>query len=411
MHSLLLGLSFVLAGAATGDSRLDDKAVPPELLQGLKADKPEDRVKAIKELSKLGVEAVAPLVGALRDEEADVSQAAAYGLRLLKGSPADLVAALGPHLKDENPQVRKGVAGALGRCGGEALPALTNAFKDEDADVRKQVTLSLDTVARKDKGAWSAILAILNSGLKDPDPKVRLTVVQTLARCGPGAVPLLLAALEDEDVKVRANAPAALGALKPEARAVLPALARRFKAEKEVPVKQSLLQTLGKLGPEAVAPLTDALRDDDPGVQLAALKALGPLGPEARPALAAMKELAVQASNPSVRSLAVKAVARVGPEGQAAVLDLLRVADTETRLACLQILGSQSDKVPKQAVPALVAALTDKEKKVRALAAFVLGKIGPDARDALPALAEANKDRDTDLAPIIDKAVKQIEGK
>ncbi len=45
-----------------------------------------------------------------------------------------------------------------------------------------------------------------------------------------------------------------------------------------------------------------------------------------------------------------------------------------------------------EAVPALMAALKDKDKKVRRNAAFALGEIGPAAKEAVPALEAAVRD-------------------
>jgi HEAT repeat protein len=48
---------------------------------------------------------------------------------------------------------------------------------------------------------------------------------------------------------------------------------------------------------------------------------------------------------------------------------------------------------------------------VRAEAAYALGAIGPDARAALPALRELQKDGDEDVREAAAAAVKQIETK
>jgi HEAT repeat protein len=92
-----------------------ESKVPDELLKGLQSKDAGERVKAVKGLSKLGLDAVPHLITALRDEEAQVSQSAAYALRILKAEPAALVKALSPHAKDKSAAVRAGVAGAMNR--------------------------------------------------------------------------------------------------------------------------------------------------------------------------------------------------------------------------------------------------------------------------------------------------------
>src|SRR4051794_20030606 len=90
-------LSVFLLVLLVGDRRAEDKPVPDELLKKIKDEDPDVRIKAIMGLSKLGTEAVPVLVEALKDTEAKVSNAGAYGLFLLKLDPADRLAALRPY--------------------------------------------------------------------------------------------------------------------------------------------------------------------------------------------------------------------------------------------------------------------------------------------------------------------------
>ena len=89
--------------------------------------------------------------------------------------------------------------------------------------------------------------------------------------------------------------------------------------------------------------------------------------------------------------------------------------DSDIRMACLQVLGNQllmkKKKPPVSAVPDLAAALTDKDEKVRGLAAYLLGEMGPTAKDALPALTKVRKDADPRVSEVMEKAIEKIEGK
>jgi len=60
----------------------------------------------------------------------------------------------------------------------------------------------------------------------------------------------------------------------------------------------------------------------------------------------------------------------------------------------------------KDAVPALVAALKDRDPSVRAAAAYALGQIGPDARSALKDLEALT--RQGAVRDVASKAIKQI---
>ncbi len=387
----------------------ESKPVPPELLAALKAKEPAARVKAIKALSRLGPEVVPPLVEALKDEEPDVSQSAAYALRLFKADAKVALAALAPHLTDKHAAVRKGVASALPRCGADAAPLLVARLADAEADVRRQAALSLQIVASRAPAAGKEALPGLEKALGDSSPAVRLAIVQALGRCGPGAVRPLLKGADDEDAKVRAYALAALLPIKPEAKTVLPVLSRLAKSDPEVSVRQSALRTLGSLGAPAVKAIGDALADPEPAVQLAALKSLAQVGLAGKSALLKVKGLAAKADNEKLRSGAVFVLSKFGPEGETAIVELLAVDNSTTRLACLQHLGRKG-KVPRSAVPDLVKALADREADVRVLAAHVLGQMGADAKAAVPALTKARKDADANVVRVAEEALGKIAG-
>jgi HEAT repeat protein len=404
-------LSVLLAAISSSAARADEKTVPPELLEGLKNADPSVRIKAIMGLSKLGVEAVPPLIEGLKDKELDVQQAAAYGLRLLRVEPKPFVAALRPYAKDENPTVRRGVMGALAKCGPDALPLLLPAVQDAEPKVEQQALQSLQNVLQKTPTVANEVLPALTRALQHETPEVRVAAVQVLGRCGPDAVRPLLGALEDKEVKVRAYAAASLILVKPEPNTVLPTLVKRLKAEPDAIVRQSLLRTLGTLGPDAVVPLTEALQDKEAVVQMAALNALGQIGPKAKEALPALKELASKAEDPRIRSAAGPIIAKLGPDALPVLVELLKVDDSATRKGCLKALGQQKDPPPKSAVPNLSLALTDKDPEVRALAAHLLGQIGPDAKEAVPALTKAAQESEGQVRDVIKKALQKIQEK
>jgi HEAT repeat protein len=384
--------------------------VPAELLQGLKDREPQARVKAIMGLSKLGVEAVPPLVGALKDEEVEVRQAAAYGLRLVRAMPAALAAVLGPFARDPDVRVRQGVAGALGRCGKDGVPLLLPSLEDAEDGVRRQAVFSILDVLKKTPEAAGDVLPAVRKRLKDKAAPVRLITVQALPRCGKAAVPALVEALQDEEAQVRAHALDGIARLKPEAKDVLPDVVRRLKEDPAASVRQSALRTLGTLGPDALPPILAALQDRDPTVQNAALKALPQVGPESRRAVGAVKELAATASTPAIRAAAVGALAKIGPEGPALFEELLALPDSATRLECLKNLA-RAGNATRAAVPALAAALADRDAEVRVLAAHVLGQIGPAARDAVEALNKAARDSDETVRASAEKALQRVQGK
>ncbi len=62
----------------------------------------------------------------------------------------------------------------------------------------------------------------------------------------------------------------------------------------------------------------------------------------------------------------------------------------------------------KEAVPALITALKDENKYVRRVAAEALGRIGRAAKQAVAALTKASEDEDKDVREAAEEALKQI---
>lgn len=124
------------------------------------------------------------------------------------------VAALIENLKDEDEQVRRDAATALGDIGPaakDAVPALIVALKkDADEDVRRNVATALGEIGPMAKGAVPALIIALK---KDVDEEVRRNTAIALGEIGPAAkdaVPALTQALKDEDEDLRDAAQTAL---------------------------------------------------------------------------------------------------------------------------------------------------------------------------------------------------------
>ena len=192
---------------------------------------------------------------------------------------------------------------------------------------------------------------------------------------------------------------------------MLPALQKRVKEDEEGIVRQSAARTLGKLGAAGVSPLIGALGDKDEAVQMASLRALGAIGVLAKEAIAPIEKVARDPAKPGLRTAAVLTIAKLGPDADATLNNLLKDGDSSTRMACLQCFG-KAMKTPKAALPNLLLVLDDKDAKVQAMCAYVIAQLGPEAKEAVPALKktmEANKENEL-VQSVIEKALKKIEG-
>ena len=104
----------------------------------------------------------------------------------------------------------------------------------------------------------------------------------------------------------------------------------------------------------------------------------------------------VTATSPKIRprdeftvdETAADALARIGPAAVPQVLAMLQHSDPQLRARAAKIL-SRIGPESKPAVPLLIALLNDGDEDVRKSAAHALGQIGPAAAEAVPALVRA----------------------
>jgi HEAT repeat protein len=187
--------------------------------------------------------------------------------------------------------------------------------------------------------------------------------------------------------------------LKEGGRAAVPVLADVLRTSDNAEARWKAADLLGRLGPAthespaALSSLTAALKDDNAHVRAVAATALasiGPAGPDAFPVLQEM--LSTPESLPALRALA-----RYGADAAPAIGKILALLqhkdDSEIRWNAARTLAKIGPPA-KEAVPNLIAALTDSDALVREHAAEALGDIGPQAKEAIPALEKVLKDPD-----------------
>lgn len=142
-----------------------------------------------------------------------------------------------------------------------------------------------------------------------------------------------------------------------------------------------------QVGPEAVAPLLGALRDESWRVRRLASERLATMEatPEIITALIAMLS---QRDDPGARNAAASVLAQLGAASVQSVVSLLRHADPDHRKFAADILGQQG---LSESVGPLVVALADGDANVRTAAAEALGKVGgSEARRALEHLLKSS---------------------
>ncbi|AQP43673.1 HEAT repeat domain-containing protein [Tessaracoccus flavus] len=188
-----------------------------DLVERLRSDpEPGVREAATWALAQQGPAALRA-VSSLADGDAQARHALAHVLGKLRTIEA--LPQLSLLLTDDVPEVAAKAAFSLGQVGGdEAVQLLIGALEDGRVAVRDEATSAL--------GRLPESLASLTAAASHPLPQVRAQVAEALGFLAhPEAVPVLIAALEDDDADVRFSALLALGSAEgPEARHALEAL-------------------------------------------------------------------------------------------------------------------------------------------------------------------------------------------
>ncbi|MFQ5796483.1 MAG: HEAT repeat domain-containing protein [Candidatus Bipolaricaulia bacterium] len=233
----------------------------------------------------------------------------------------------------------------------------------------------------------------------------------------------LIEALQDENFRVRFAAAKALGEMGLDAQDAIPALVEAL-GDEVVYVRYGVTVALGGIGSAAVPALANALQNEDKLVRFHAAAALVMIGPDARDAIPSLTE-ALRDESEGVRFTSAFVLGKIGPDAHDAVPGLIEVlrgdVDWRVRLRAawaLAEIGPDAmgpdtwDTVLQDAIPPLIEVLENMAAPaiMRQDAAFALGKIGPAAKDAIPALIEAVQDPDAEVRSAAVEALKKIRG-
>lgn len=243
------------------------------------------RVRATEMIGGVGAPAKAAiptLMKVLLDPDYAVRQASITALAQLAPESIPVLAAA---LKDPKVEIRLAAVESLSQAGPQgvpALPALIEAWKDTDKNVR----LRIGDLFQKLEGAAAPAAPALVQSLSEPDREIRLKACDVLGRCGgPGrvaGVPVLMQMLaKDPDRDIRTSSAWVLGQIGPEAKAASPTLIDAVK-DKERNVRLHALEALSKIGgdPKAIGPVAlGALADADPEVRIRAADVYGRTNP------------------------------------------------------------------------------------------------------------------------------------
>jgi uncharacterized protein (TIGR03067 family) len=216
----------------------------------------------------------------------------------------------------------------------------------------------------------------------------RLDAAQALERFGPAAkraVPALTEALKDWHELVRVHAARALGSIGPDAKEAVPGLIavlkdREVLLDKLRPSAAAALGSIGAAAEEVIPALLETLKERDPHLRLQAAAALGKIGPTAKDALPALTAAWQNEEKASIRLCLIEALVRSDSEGKSTGALLAKEDHLEVRSALALALGRQGPRASK-ALPALMKAFQDeKHSSVRLHLLEALVQIDPQGQ-------------------------------
>lgn len=381
---------------------------------------------------------VADLVKQLAASEEAEQRAAVIALADMGPGAAEAVDALSELLKDDDASVRAHSARALGEIGEAAKPAaeaLAVAMADEDEDVRLMAVSALSKI----KPGKDKVVALMLKAMADKDYDVVLRATHALSSVGPGVVEPMIEALGND--KTAYWAILVLHDLGEDAKPAVPALLKVFEGGN--PESQmAAVEALGDIGdPAAIPKLIEVLKDHPFDIEINAAFALSKFGPAAKDA-APYLDQGLESDDPVMQTVCAYSLAMIFPEDadrkKVAIDFLLKGLQSDEQKFRVAAAGAliklnpdpeimrepflkafeSADEASRTAIFDAVASVGEKfiprlqnglkEAAVRKYAARALGQIGPAAAVAVPDMVAAMEGESAEVREQILMAIGHI---
>jgi HEAT repeat protein len=319
---------------------------------------PRTVLAAVRTLLVLGRDAqptLPVLLAMLREDSPTIAEAVARELPAVAPKDGALVPALVRALAHPDSRVRIAAADALGGLGdADAVTPLTDLLKAGDPRV---VVAAAEALHRLAPEKADALLPVLIRCLRDDGSEVHAKALAVLESMDSGGVLALARALREGDRDTRRTAAATLGH------------SEFFLSEDPRFAGGRRSQLADSWG--AVPALKQALRDSDADVRILAASALAGWDPRTKGVASLLSE-GLHSPDVLVRERSLWGLFSLGPRGQALLPEVLRV-------------------------------LSDPEEAdLHLLSLRVLGRMGPEARAAVPALLHCLHDRPADRRVVLE---------
>ncbi len=337
--------------------------------------------KALRKLKPKSKHAIHVLIDACEDKDHQVGVAAGWALLAARPKDKSFVPRLGYLLGSDKEPARNFSQEVLRQIGPPAVPELIRMGKTyPEAKVRARC---LDVATYIVPTSKDLIPALIDRLMNDKSESVQVSAAYDLAHLGSkskAAVPALLEALQKHKAwRVRSGAAYALGK----------------NGQKFDPVDSALIK---------------ALKDKEPNVVVAAANALWRLKHPPKVFISSLQK-AFQTGSLQSRMNAIRAIAEMGPDAEAMVPQVVTILDEGSGLnriiaarALLAVGPNSGTSVAKM--------LNHKKAHVRWLSLLVLGRIGPEAVKAIPAIRKlAKQDAEKENRELAVKVLDRIQNR
>lgn len=232
------------------------------------------------------------------------------------------------------------VAEALAKSTDIAPPPRDGSLPEDGAVARERILAT-------ERGSRESC-DLVSMAVDDPSPRVRFEAARVIFRTGLPkltCVETLIRGVRHDDLRVRRFAIWTLGEMGEGAKAAIPALVERARADggSGRTGASAAIAKIGGNSPEVIPLFVADLKHKKENRRIRAAMALGRLGVHAAPALAALRE-ALNDESPTVRRLAIEAIGGCGEPARAAVEDIVRVMnkdqDPEVKQAAVRALST-----------------------------------------------------------------------
>ncbi len=274
--------------SALADPKVEVRTAATQALGELKAEPAVDaiaalfsdgveavRLEAVTALAAIGSEStITPMIAALKLDNPDARKVAAIALGQLKAPSA--VEPLAEILSDPEEAVQCIAAASLGQIGeAGASPPLAAKLKSSSEPLRLACAQALGKT-----GGEAAVKGLIGA-MADRQGSVREAAVQSLMEIGEPSVPLTLAALKEEDAKIRAGSMLVLKGLNAtptKGSDWIWLLLARVSTDNKDDIHGGTVQKLAKVGEEAVDTLLEAAAHNVSDIREHAFSALEIIG-------------------------------------------------------------------------------------------------------------------------------------